>query len=363
LIAALLLHWTVEREIEDRASGKPRRIAFFLVDKVALVFQQHAVLECNLDYAIEKFCGEMMWDKMSMDHWHRTLDENMVIVCTAEILYQCLCHSYVRMQEINLLVFDEAHHTKKNHPYARIIKDFYTEVNPDQKPRILGMTASPVDSKTDPEKAAAQLEALLHSRIATIDDAATLQKTVCRPKKESIVQYERLPVPYETSLQVSLNQLIGSHDQFHRLRVFCRRATSELGPWVADRCWQLKFNEEDAEKLEANEERFLITWNDPKILPQRLQNLRDARELVKSYSFPEVRLDRTHLSSKVIDLVKILRQKFGTNEPSRKCIIFVEQRNTAIMLLDLLGRPSVGISGLKAGMLVCTCPLSNRRTK
>jgi endoribonuclease Dicer len=51
--------------------------------------------------------------------WEMHLKNDMVIVCTAEILHQCLIHSFVKMEQINLLVFDEAHHTKKNHPYAK----------------------------------------------------------------------------------------------------------------------------------------------------------------------------------------------------------------------------------------------------
>jgi endoribonuclease Dicer len=70
------------------------------------------------------------------------------------------------MEQINLLIFDEAHHTKKNHVYARyillslfvvctdkkyrIIRDSYLQVEPSKQPRIFGMTASPVDTKDDP---------------------------------------------------------------------------------------------------------------------------------------------------------------------------------------------------------------------
>ena len=54
--------------------------------------------------------------------------------------------AFIRMADINLLIFDEAHHAKKEHPYARIMSDFYI-ANPrdDPRPRVFGMTASPVD--------------------------------------------------------------------------------------------------------------------------------------------------------------------------------------------------------------------------
>ena len=59
LIAALLLRHVIDEELEHRANGADKRIAFFLVDSVALVFQQYAVLKCNLNQKMESFCGDM----------------------------------------------------------------------------------------------------------------------------------------------------------------------------------------------------------------------------------------------------------------------------------------------------------------
>lgn len=96
-----------------------QRLTSVQVDCVTLVFQQARVLECNLDQKIAHFCGEMGCDLWTKETWTQIFAENMVIVCTAEILYQCLMHSFISIEQINLLVFDEAHHTKKNHAYAR----------------------------------------------------------------------------------------------------------------------------------------------------------------------------------------------------------------------------------------------------
>lgn len=77
------------------------------------------MLETNLDQKIERFCGEMGCDLWSGEAWKKIFSENMVIVCTAEILFQCLMHSFISLDQVNLLIFDEAHHAKKNHAYAR----------------------------------------------------------------------------------------------------------------------------------------------------------------------------------------------------------------------------------------------------
>ena len=91
------------------------------MDCVTLVFQQFAVLESNLGHKIERFCGEMGCDLWLKETWKKHFAENMVIICPAEILFQCLMHSFISIDQINLLIFDEAHHAKKNHAYARSV--------------------------------------------------------------------------------------------------------------------------------------------------------------------------------------------------------------------------------------------------
>lgn len=88
---------------------------------MSLVFQQHAVLESNLDHKIERMHGSMGASLWNSSTWQKSLAENMVIVCTAEVLHQALMHSFIRIDQINLLIFDEAHHAKKNHSYARYV--------------------------------------------------------------------------------------------------------------------------------------------------------------------------------------------------------------------------------------------------
>ncbi|GAB7356647.1 hypothetical protein MBLNU459_g7366t2 [Dothideomycetes sp. NU459] len=125
LIAVLLLRHIIDQELIDRAEKKAHRISFFLVPSVNLVFQQFAVLERNLDHSIERFCGAMKCNLWTREIWDEHFTENKVIVCTPDILQQCLMHSFITIRQINLLVFDEAHHAKKNSSYAQIMKDHY----------------------------------------------------------------------------------------------------------------------------------------------------------------------------------------------------------------------------------------------
>lgn len=138
LIAVLLLKYILQKELVDRADGKEHRVSFFLVrqkceivrmdylltnisqvDSVTLVFQQAAVLRNNLDQNVASFYGAIAPDLWDQETWGEHLSKNMVIVCTAQILNHALLNAFVKMRQINLLIFDEAHHTKKEHPYAR----------------------------------------------------------------------------------------------------------------------------------------------------------------------------------------------------------------------------------------------------
>lgn len=296
----------------------------------------------------------MVDEVSSKEFWDKIFDENMAIVCTAEILYTCLHHSYIRMDRINLLVFDEAHHTKKNHPYARIIKDFYAEVSDyEKRPRILGMTASPVDAQIDPKIAVAELEGLLHARIATVADPAALQNSRGQLKQEIEVRYDKRPRDWETELNQALRGLVGDYRVFSKPFAFTATAPAEMGPWCADRYWQLFFRDDEDVKLEARIERDLLRRSAyTQDINVHLNNVREARELINRHNFARPSLTSEQLSSRVIELVKVLRQQFSSINHNRRCIVFVKQRNQATLLVDLLQQPEMKIPGLEPGVLV-----------
>lgn len=287
----------------------------------------------------------------------------MVVVCTAEILRQCLQHAYIRLDQINLLIFDEAHHAKKEHPYAKIILDFYIhEENKARRPRIFGMTASPVDAKTNVTVAATALEELLHSKIATASDPDTLQATVSTPKKETIAEYGILCTPYDTELTLKLRETLMVNYEFKKLFNFSRTATSQLGPWCADRLWQRIFLEEEEEllKLDARGERGFAQTTQSYVTPNEYQSvLRVAKPLVSAHPFHPLRQNPEQISPKVSTLLNELSKHFSNSEDT-KCIIFVQMRLTAILLMDLLQQPHIKMNNIKVGTLVCN-PIHRRK--
>lgn len=323
------------------------------VDSVTLVFQQFAVLECNLNQPMVRFWGNMNDDLWNKSLWEKTIAENMVIVCTASVLHQCLMHGFVTMANINLLIFDEAHHAKKNHAYARIVKDFYIDTHTSKRPKIFGMTASPVDARVDVKKAAEDLEGLLHCKIATAADLGLLQYTTMS-KKEEVAEYDPLCAPFETALYRKLKPLLAGIEALKKPLQFSKEAASDLGPWCADRVWANCFTDEETTKLEANIERTFHAAKvaeSMEVLEAQIIRLREAKDIVNAHLFYKPKATLEHLSSKVLLLHNILSGRFemATND---KCIVFVKQRYTARLLADLFSHENLGAKCFYSGTLV-----------
>ena len=79
------------------------------------------------------------------------------MVMTPDILRYILDKAFLTMQELNLIVFDEAHHARKNHAYRIIMSHHYVRTDPASRPKIFGMTASPLVSKEDTEQSIRQV--------------------------------------------------------------------------------------------------------------------------------------------------------------------------------------------------------------
>ncbi|KAL4741976.1 hypothetical protein BDV11DRAFT_212303 [Aspergillus similis] len=322
LIAVLLLKYTIEKELNNRTNGKPHRISFFLVDSVTLSYQQAGVLRNNLDTNVGHIFGALGIDLWSRQTWTGFLMKYMVVVCTAEILHQCLLHAHIRMEQINLLVFDEAHHTKKDHVYARIIRDSYFLTAPSKRPRIFGMTASPIDTKGDVAKGAINLELYLDSKIATASQLSQIHHFVKRPNEEVWV-HDRLERPFGTELYSLMESRFGD--------------IKDLKPifrWCSDGVWKHVFSAKVLPKLEGKLE--------------ELSRLHDASQIANSHKLgnPDERGQSSHK-------VQVLRRKLAEHyreNPETKCIVFTTMRYTALMLLELLN--ALEIPHLRPGLLV-----------
>ncbi|EOA87001.1 uncharacterized protein SETTUDRAFT_31304 [Exserohilum turcica Et28A] len=353
-IATLLLRHILDMELDHRARGGIPRMAFFLVDSVNLVFQQTNVLRCGLDQNVEGICGSMGASLWSKSTWQGYFERNMVLVCTAEVLVQCMMHSFTSMARINLLIFDEAHHAKSNHPYARLMKDFYVkETDIAKRPRIFGMTASPVDTKglspSHIREAARDLEKLLDAKIATTE-SALVSNSISRPEEEVAV-YARLKDEYETPLHQKIKARFGHIQAYDKFFIASKRHCRELGRWASDTYWSFAFAENQSRKLEEREHMKHNNASPDRVKEwdAKLKRLQEAAEYVQKFDPGICTLSHQDVSSKVQKLHHWLSLYYERSDEAR-CIVFVQERQTAQLLQLIFSQ--IGGPHLRCSVLV-----------
>ncbi|KAF5956284.1 hypothetical protein HYC85_003509 [Camellia sinensis] len=147
---------------------KPQKnICVFLAPTVALVQQQAKVIQGSTDFKVGTYCGSSKRLKRHHD-WEKEMEEYEVFVMTPQLLFRKLCHCFIKIELIALLIFDECHHAQLNsdHPYAEIMKVFYKN-DASKLPRIFGMTASPKLGK---------------GNVYSVEDKEELEQFVASPK-------------------------------------------------------------------------------------------------------------------------------------------------------------------------------------
>lgn len=354
LIAALLIKHILEQELINRAEGRPPQIVFFLANSVHLARQQARFLDVNLSNPVISLFGDASENLWSRSVWDAIFQDYNVVVCTPAVLDSCLSHSYLKIDQISLLIFDEAHHCKKKHPYSNIIRDHYLGAK-GRRPRIFGMTASPVDSKSgDVAQVAKDLEERLQSKIVTTNDPSVFE--VFAPKAKDVFwHYPELEHEYDTELCSSLRALCGFVDDLKRFFNFSRSATKELGSWAADRVWKhaLASTHQSHEStritnyLERSDYYLQATEEEQASL---LCSVQDAVALANQHHFgpPDIENDYD-FSPKLRVLYDELKHQYS-EAPTTKTIVFLTERLSAFILCDCF--KLLGIEHLRPGVLV-----------
>jgi hypothetical protein len=152
LIAKLLI---------DHLVSKVDDWIIFLVPTVVLCKQQHQFLQTHGDYSLGIFHGELGIDLWDILKWKQEYESAQVFVMTAQTFLDNLRYAVLSMDQVALIVFDECHHAKKAHPYNRIMTEFYSTAI--KKPKILGLTASPVSTGVSKSDSSAKQSQLLQN--------------------------------------------------------------------------------------------------------------------------------------------------------------------------------------------------------
>ena len=183
--------------------------------------------------------GVDLWDE---NIWRKEFNENNVLVMTAQIFLDLLHHGYIRLAQINLLIFDECHHAKKNHPYKQIMQCF-GDCKEDDYPKVMGLTASVVNEKVksqnDLKSKIKKLECTLRSTCETSQDEE-VEKFAAKPR-EKVKRFLNATIDDNTSTLIKKNQAVLSlemeiaHKYAKSALRNCHEVLLELGPWAANK--------------------------------------------------------------------------------------------------------------------------------
>ncbi|KAF8932138.1 hypothetical protein EDD21DRAFT_378171 [Dissophora ornata] len=319
LVAVMLIREMMQREQDAQRSPAERKICFFVVNNVPLVMQQASVIRANSAAEVIGLCGPKEANNLSQDLWAYVLDEVDVVVLTAQILLDVLLHGFLTMSKIHLLIFDECHHTRKNHPFCRIMKERYYTTPDHERPKIFGMTASPsLESGSRMESSAKELESLMDAKVYTVDQGQVLA-FIERPR-EFIIQFHPSPQYQTTILTHRLREQCSMVDRLELLFTSAADVLQHLGPWCINRLWQLQ-----VEKLVE------VKDNGPLSAATMV-----AANIVKAMPLPPPKYSEAYLSPKVLKLIQLLRVAAVGLDDDFCGIVFVKRRDTAIALCLLL---------------------------
>ncbi|KAJ2785802.1 Dicer-like protein 1 [Coemansia javaensis] len=230
---------------EDGQAAKPaepartrsrRKIRVFLNTTVALVHQQARVIAANTDQTVQECVGSMGIEDWGEAVWSAKWASAGVLVMTHQVLLNALRAGFVRISDIDLLVFDECHHARGNHPYTLIMREFYDHCPKADRPHIFGMTASPLNARQTAEASVEHLQASLDSDICTVDltagsgTAQTAPAGVC-------YEYKLPPEFPDTALTLALVQACSGSSIVTRGQGNVPTILALLGPFAVDQMW------------------------------------------------------------------------------------------------------------------------------
>ncbi|UNI16097.1 Dicer-like protein 2 [Purpureocillium takamizusanense] len=256
----------IKAELERSSSEK---IIWFLAPTVSLCAQQFEVIRLQVPSVnLKLLTGNDNINSWNPGTWVAFLQGVRIIVTTYQVLLDALCHAFVKLDQLSLIVFDEAHHCVDKHPGSKIMTDFYHRRDVQQAmPAILGLTATPsIRSKV---KNIETLEATLNAKcISPTLHREELLKCVNKPSilhvpydvqlfsptTESMESLDRerhgLDItrdPYILSLRAdpndrnrrALERAIEKYDTYSQNQVNglwsrCIKVAEQLGPWAAD---------------------------------------------------------------------------------------------------------------------------------
>lgn len=306
-----------------------------------LVEQQAGYIRSHVPINVGAYYGSLGIDDWTHAIWNSELEKNNVLVMTRQIFLNMLCHGFINISRVNLLIFDECHHAVKKDPYVEIMKFYNGCRDVNERPKILGLSASIISGKCHPdqlERKIRDLETVLCSRTETAKDLVEVAKYATNPD-EVLVMYSS-----SCTLSVSLKPILNELLTFLMLQANKTNFAGQLKSFVEESVYILEHISVSsavkaidvvfrAELQEIMDTTALNEW-DRKLCELFLTTI--TKFIDKSKLFLSKEGD--DYSPKLAKLLQILANlNFEALQDKETCgIIFVERRTAAVCLSNIL---------------------------
>ncbi|KAJ7090340.1 hypothetical protein B0H15DRAFT_838200 [Mycena belliarum] len=320
----------------------PNSKTIFLVPKVPLVEQQGSFISSNSTLRVLKLHGALNIDLADRRGWNDRFNFHDVFVMTAQIFLDLITHSIWSVDKVTLMIFDECHHTRKNHPYNCIMREYF-QLPRSKRPKVFGMTASPVWDVKDAIGSLAALEANMDSKVVAVRKHADELAAHVQNATETVEKYPSPPTEYDFPSPTLWMCLTFFKTTLHHLNIAWedieRRYTatlSSLGPYCASMYLHLEMRHRlsQCERLEEASDASLL----PPPLDSTLrlsEEIAEILDILEAYdqSLAALPVCPEWCSPKIAVLVDIL---LSHKSPTFQGIVFVEQRHVAVCLARVL---------------------------
>ncbi|XRM45659.1 Dicer-like protein 2 [Aspergillus tubingensis] len=353
--------------IMKELESNPHKLIWFLTPTVALCLQQFKFISDNIPAVRARTLTSLdkveLWTEQPI--WDAILKEMQVVVSTHAVLADAMSHGFVKITQLGLMIFDEAHHCMRRHPANKIMQDFYHPAlerhGAEAVPKILGLTASPVvrSNKQELLKIESNLDAVCktprthRSELMTHTHRPYLQQILFTPVllddlqagsrtlKALVNAWTSMRLeddPYIKKLRKSpldgraLQKVLESgktycNDQLKRFATRSLHIFEELGEWAAD-----YFIYASVEQLKTRADNSVdsMGWTD--------EEKAYLLDIVSKLPTPNLDLtpsdpDRIPISPKFRSLLEFLDTK---GEPNFSGLVFAKQRATVSVMEKLL---------------------------
>lgn len=346
------------------------RRSLFLVTTVCLGRQIAEEIKSLLGLEVALWNSETHKTTWSACRYRDEFEKNQVFVATAQLFLDAVKHNFVSIEQVNVMIFDECHHGRMNHPYHELMKMF-KYIEPAKQPRIIGLTgmligiSSSITVKTVEE----ELKALESTFLSTIVTVHRLEeyKNVLLYSTNPKESFARLDVSVPSALQETLNQMVGEFrfdlsnmkvtslktinpqtlrqtrpkklKQLEMLFEDFKNELKEMGLYGGYLGLQAIRVQYELVKKQLNQNREIL-----KIVDVCLKYVKELMETIED-EVPEIMSNNVtaasivlNSSSKVRALIEILKAKFGNQPGDLQCLVFVQRRFTAKCLYHFFKR-------------------------